>query len=434
MGRLSPRVQPRVPLAIARVCPLDAAEFSPMKLLVFAHTPPPHHGQSYMVKLMLDGLGGDCRRGASPSGPVHCYHVNARLSDNMEDIGTFRLGKLLLIARYCLEAIWCRFRYGVRVFYYVPAPGKRAALYRDWLVMLLCRPFFRHFVHHWHAAGLGDWVNQQGNWIERTITRFLLGKPSLGLALAISGMRDALWFNSRSVEIVPNGIPDPCPDFTETILPRRRARLHARQQLLARTPLTPEETTAAGGDPHRFRVLYLAHALREKGLFDALDGVVLANAELERAGSPLRVQLTIAGAFLDPADETEFRDRLRQPSVAGLVDYAGFVSGDAKRDLLSSSDCLCFPTYYHAESFGLVVVEAMAAGMSIVTTRWRALPDLLPADHTGFVPIRSPADIATALQRLFRHDSSALRNRFLNELTCARHIQILVDCLLSIRE
>ena len=27
-----------------------------MKLLVFAHTPPPHHGQSYSVKLMLEGF------------------------------------------------------------------------------------------------------------------------------------------------------------------------------------------------------------------------------------------------------------------------------------------------------------------------------------------------------------------------------------------
>ncbi len=27
-----------------------------MKLLVFAHTPPPHHGQSYMVQLMLNLL------------------------------------------------------------------------------------------------------------------------------------------------------------------------------------------------------------------------------------------------------------------------------------------------------------------------------------------------------------------------------------------
>ena len=29
-----------------------------MKLLVFAHTPPPHHGQSYMVQLLLAGFGG----------------------------------------------------------------------------------------------------------------------------------------------------------------------------------------------------------------------------------------------------------------------------------------------------------------------------------------------------------------------------------------
>src|SRR4051812_14201384 len=119
-----------------------------MKLLVFAHTPPPHHGQSYMVKLLLDGFGGDRRSkagdrkrevdGARVSG-IECYHVNCRYSETLEDVGSFRLGKMWLVLRYSVEAIWCRFRYGVRAFYYVPAPGKRAALYRDWVVMLLCR-------------------------------------------------------------------------------------------------------------------------------------------------------------------------------------------------------------------------------------------------------------------------------------------------------
>src|SRR5882757_2164849 len=50
---------------------------SEMKLLVFAHTPPPHHGQSYMVKLMLEGFGGDARKKRpgeiSPHG-IECYH------------------------------------------------------------------------------------------------------------------------------------------------------------------------------------------------------------------------------------------------------------------------------------------------------------------------------------------------------------------------
>jgi hypothetical protein len=32
------------------------------KILVFAHVPPPHHGQSVMVQIMLEGLRADERR------------------------------------------------------------------------------------------------------------------------------------------------------------------------------------------------------------------------------------------------------------------------------------------------------------------------------------------------------------------------------------
>src|SRR5690349_5011554 len=102
-----------------------------MKLLVFAHKPPPHHGQSYMVQLLIEALGGDQRRtkpdaperssgadgGKKP--PVECYHVDCRLSEDTQDIGRVRWGKLVRVLSYCLEAIWCRFRYGVTSFYYV---------------------------------------------------------------------------------------------------------------------------------------------------------------------------------------------------------------------------------------------------------------------------------------------------------------------------
>ena len=150
-----------------------------MKLLVFAHTPPPHHGQSYMVQLMLSGFGGDHRRSqpmmldwqSTPSPKefgLECYHVNARLSQKLEDIGDLRIGKFILLLGYCAQAIWCRFRYGVTNFYYIPAPGKRSALLRDWMVMLICRPFFKRIILHWHAAGLAKWL-------ETSVVRFLNG-------------------------------------------------------------------------------------------------------------------------------------------------------------------------------------------------------------------------------------------------------------------
>ncbi len=402
-----------------------------MKLLVFAHIPPPHHGQSYMVKLMLDHLGGDARRRkatetTSQQGGIECYHVNARYSDNLEDIGSFRFEKAWLVLRYCLEAIWCRFRHGVRAFYYVPAPGKRAALYRDWIVMLLCRPFFRDFIHHWHAVGLGDWLQREGNWFERWFTPRLLGRPALGLALAIPSMRDALWFETRRVELVPNGIPDPCPDFDTQVLPQRRARLAIRRALLA-------GGTPAPGEAAVFRVLYLAHCTREKGLFDTLDAVALAAAQLRAEHSPLRLHLTVAGLFPSDADESAFRARAAQPDLADCLTYAGFVAGAEKNTLLAECDALCFPTYYHAESFGLVVIEAMAAGMAIVTTRWRAIPELLPADYPGFVAPRAPEQTAAALRAMFlADDAEELRRHYLASFTEAQHVAVLREALVSL--
>jgi glycosyltransferase involved in cell wall biosynthesis len=236
-------------------------------------------------------------------------------------------------------------------------------------------------------------------------------------------MRDALWFRTRRVEVVANGIPDPCPDFDEVILPRRRARLAARRACAeGRADADPEART--------LRVLYLAHCTREKGVFDALEGVLLANERLRASGSAMRVHLTVAGAFFIDEEEREFRERLA--AAGAQVSYAGFVSGEEKARLLRESDAFCFPTYYPAEGQPVSLIEAMACGLAIVTTRWRAIPELLPPDHPGFVPPRSPEEIATALLRAATLDAAAeMRAHFLAAYTEARHVECLRAALLG---
>ena len=190
-----------------------------MKLLVFAHVPPPHHGQSYMVKLMLDGFGGDHRkraaRQATSPHDVECYHVNVRLSKQLEDIGDMRLGKFYLLLIYCLQAIWCRFRYGVENFYYVPAPGKTSALYRDWLVMQLCRPFFKRVILHWHAAGLAKWLETCTQIRSRSLTYNLMKDVDLSIVLSRYNRADAEKLFPKKIDVISNGIPDPCPNLRE---------------------------------------------------------------------------------------------------------------------------------------------------------------------------------------------------------------------------
>ncbi|MCW5552680.1 MAG: glycosyltransferase family 4 protein [Verrucomicrobiae bacterium] len=417
-----------------------------MKLLVFAHTPPPHHGQSYMTQLMLTGFGGDHRTGRhrpvprNTAGDVHgieCYHVNVRLSRTLEDIGEFHGTKLFLLLLYCLQAIWCRFRYGVTSFYYIPAPGKRSALYRDWLVMFLCRPFFKRIIFHWHAAGLAKWLETAVQIRTRAVTFSFLRQAALSIVLSNYNRPDAEKLFARHIRTVGNGIPDPCPDFEETVLPRRRARFAARQRLLAGESLAESDAQRAGGDPEIFRLLFLAHCTREKGLFDALEGVSLANARLATADSPLRVQLTVAGEFVVAKEQEEFHQRILQPDLQialtrrgstpaarrSCVNYIGFVSGQKKRQAFAESDCFCFPTYYYAESFGLVVIESMAFGMPVITSHWRSIPELLTKDYAGLIPPRSPQRIAEAILRMLAEEQSvALRDHFLQHFTIEQHL------------
>jgi glycosyltransferase involved in cell wall biosynthesis len=398
-----------------------------MKLLVFAHTPPPHHGQSYMVQLMLNGFGGDARRknpGATNPHGIACYHVNARFSRGLEDIGEFQGVKLLLIFWFCAQAIWLRFRHGVKNFYYVPAPGKRVALWRDWLVMFLCRPFFPHVILHWHAAGLAKWLESETTITTRGATFRCYRPVNLSLVLSNFNVFDAEKLLSHKIAVVNNGIPDPCPDFETNILPRRRENFARRRQILA------GEKSAA---PLTVNILFLAHCTRQKGLFAAVAGVQAANRRLAARGLPLHLRLTVAGNFVTDDEQLEFDQLKTQPDLAATLEHAGFVSGERKAQLLRAADLFLFPTQYLGENQPVNLIEAMAFGLPIVTTRWRSLPEMLPPNHPGLVAGQDPEEIAEAILALLATKSGELaREHFTANFTLERHLAILAAAIHSV--
>jgi len=405
-----------------------------MKLLVFANVPPPHHGHSYMVQLMLNGFGGGHRWGRQKTTVeppsrfgIECYHVDARLSQDLKDIGKFRAGKFFLLFGYCLQAIWCRFRCGVVNFYYVPAPGKRSALYRDWLVMFLCRPFFRKIIFHWHAAGLPEWLETVASTRVRNLTHRLMKNSDVSIVASEFNRRDAEKFNARRIFVVSPGVPDLCPQFEKEVLRLRQAKIAVRQKILS------GHAAAAYTNDVTINVLYLSLCTREKGIFDTVEGVALANEKHAVKQIPLRFKLTLTGAFASSAEEKELRELIQRRGLQNDVDCLGFISGERKAQAFANADLFCFPTYYHAESFGAVIVEAMAFGLPIITTRWRSIPEMLPPDYPGFVDPKSPGQIADALQRLAGMDlAESLREIFVRRFTLERHLVNLAEAIHSV--
>jgi glycosyltransferase involved in cell wall biosynthesis len=403
-----------------------------MKLLIFAHGPPPYHGQSSAVQLMLESFGGDRRnpkfRNQLPNRfGIECYHVNARFSRDIEDIGEFRSAKLAWLFLYCLEAIWCRFRYGVTNFYYVPAPGKHVALYRDWLVMLICRPFFKKIILHWHGGGLAKWLETVASIRTRSFTYRLMRHADLSIVLAEIGRRDAEKLAARHITIVSSGVPDPCPQFETDVLPRRRARAARLREILS------GDSAPASSDEAVINVLFIATCLREKGMFDAVEGVALANERLVAKRSPLRFRLKLIGAFASSAEKRELHELVQRHGLSDAVEHLGFVSTKHKEQALCDADLFCFPTYYDAENLPNSLMEAMAFGLPIITTRWRAVPGMLPKNYPGLVAPKSPEQVADALLCLTGSDvAESLRETFLCRFTLEQHLTNIADAIRSV--
>lgn len=352
-----------------------------------------------MVKLMVDGFRGD------PALGVEVLHIDARLSSGMSDVGAIRGGKIRALWGYCREALRLARDHQCGNLYYIPSPPKRSSLYRDFLVMTLIRWRFDRVVLHWHAVGLGAWIQSEAWPWERWMTRACLGRAARAIVLAESNRGDAEVLRPRSVAVVGNGIPDPCPDYWGALQGRR---------------------SALSGRPE-IRVLFMAHCTRDKGLFGAVDAVVAANRD---AGPGPRFRLTVAGSFLSSSEEVEFRERIAHVDVAGIVEIAGFVSGSDKDRLMRDSDVFLFPTYFANEGQPLNLIEALAYGIPCVTTRWRSIPEYFPQDYPGLCVPRDVPALARALHAVVeRVDGDGLRRQFESRFTVDAHLRALAAAI-----
>jgi glycosyltransferase involved in cell wall biosynthesis len=119
----------------------------------------------------------------------------------------------------------------------------------------------------------------------------------------------------------------------------------------------------------------------------------------------------------------------------GIVVHAGFADDTKKNALLASSDVFCFPTTHPHEGQPLSLIEALAHDLPIITTRWRAIPGMLPTGHVWFVDPARPDQIADALiaSRHAAVRNGARRKHFLAHFTRDRHLTDLSAALTALK-
>jgi glycosyltransferase involved in cell wall biosynthesis len=117
-------------------------------------------------------------------------------------------------------------------------------------------------------------------------------------------------------------------------------------------------------------------------------------------------KLIIAGTG-DNAYISELEARIAQHDPGESITFAGFLSGDAKSNALAISSILVLPS--HHENFGVVVLEAIGAGLPVVVSPHVQLADFVKAEGLGIVTGTDAAAFASAIIDAF--DDQALHNR-----------------------
>jgi len=154
-----------------------------------------------------------------------------------------------------------------------------------------------------------------------------------------------------------------------------------------------EGITEGGGDV--LRILYVGHITRAKGV-----------TELVKAAAKLPAQeawlLEMVGRNdVEPETTERIRSVCRQAGIEDRVTLHGRIGDDELLNLYTSADIFVLPSYW--EGYGIVLLEAMAHRLTVVSTTAGSIPEVVADGETGLlVPPGDVDALHAAIERLMQ--------------------------------
>ncbi len=320
------------------------------RLLMVAPKPPPIGGSPLTVQAMLAELA------LYPD--IHVTVINTSPSmDVRKNMDGFNFEKvfrtLLIVPKFIYEIRGCD---AVLVF-----ANDLFAITLVPILLFLARLFHKPFFLKPVAASLDLFINAQKKPLREYLLMVLRGTDGI-LAQTRRLHEDLGKLGCSNVYYLPG-----CRTF-------------------APIPATAKETSST------LRLIFLAHVSRLKGTFILLDALKILNET-----SDLEVSCDYYGPIINDIHD-EF---MRELKVVPNAHYCGIAEPGTGAQLIAKYDALVLPTYHDTEGHPGVLIEAMSAGVPVITTQIRTLPELVTDGVNGFlVPTQDSAALAEAIRKL----------------------------------
>lgn len=371
----------------------DKAPERANRVLIIGPTPPPAHGISVLTELLL-------RSNLNQSFEV--IHLDTADRRTLDNVGRFEIRNVTLALYHGARFLWLLLWKRPSVVY-VPVSESRLGFLRDSLFLLPSRFLGIPVVLHLHGGYLDTLYAERSpvfQWLMRLCFRHTA--RAIVLSDSFRGKFAGLVEVDR-VRVVYNGIP-------QTIYEACKNKYRA----------------ARGAAP--VTVLFLGVLVESKGFFDLLRAVPYVLKQT----TDVRFVLVGDTSFPEARQAMEW---VNQHSLDPYISFLGPQTGNEKTRIFQESDVFAFPTWYPLEGQPVAMIEAMAAGLPVLTTRHATIPDILGEDGAFYVNKQDPADIAAKLLQLLNDESIRKsmglknQNRFLQHHTADKFAESVVRVL-----
>lgn len=338
------------------------------RILFLLHLPPPVHGSSMVGKWINES--------ELVNGSFDCRYINLLASKSVNDTGKFTIGKILgmlMIFVKLLQELF--FRQPNKVYFALTTTG--FAFYRDFIFVFFIKLFRIKIIFHLHNKGI---KNASKHRLNKVLYRFVFKNTKVILLSKNLYFDIEQYVKLKHIEICPNGIPD---INNEEVL-----------SLKKEVSIIP-------------KILFLSNLIESKGVYILLEALnILKNKNTN-------FEAIFVGGEGDILSE-DFNKKIKNLDLQNEVKYLGKKYGKEKENIYLNSDIFVFPTFYHNETFGLVLIEAMQYSLPVISCPEGGIPDIVEDGINGIlVPQKNIEELANAIEKLI-YDSE-LRTKMGNE-------------------
>ena len=334
------------------------------KILFCMHMPPPVHGaavvgqQIYESQLIRDSY--------------ECSYINVSTSASLDDVGRFFIKKITRTLAFYRQVLSAVKKERPELVYFTPSTSGWA-FYRDVITIRLLRNRKQNIVLHLHNKPTNAFLHK---WYNRCFWRsFFYGVSAIFLGNALAKQLEEFTPLCKHVFICPNGMPD------------KAGSVHKKSN-----------------DTNRpFTFLFLSNMIETKGVYVLLEACAL----LKQKGYTFCCNFV--GQWFDVTKEA-FKAKCAQLGITDCVLAHGAKYGTEKDEFILTADTLVFPTFYSAETFGLVILEAMQYALPVISTNEAAIPDIIEDGETGWIVEKQNAcALAEKMEWLIEHPQESIR-------------------------